>query len=557
MYARRAAETRENNVPGGRRNRPPLSALADGGLDPGRRTEVRFPTGALVLVLTLTPAAIAQQTVAEKTDYRATSRHSDVVTFCERLAKKSPVVRLAEIGKSGEGRTLPLLILADPPVETPTDVGKRLVVLLFANIHAGEVDGKEAVLMLARDLAAGTDKDLFKELVVLIVPILNPDGNERIDKGHRTEQNGPADGVGIRENAAGLDLNRDFVKLESPEIRALARLVRRWDPAVTVDLHTTNGSYHRYTLTYDGPRHPAAHPDLIAAVRDRWLPAIGTAIERDTGYKSFFYGNFSADRTAWESYPALPRFGIQWLALRNRVGLLSESYSYAPFKDRVLVGKAYAREILRYVSGHAADVRKLLAAADQPHDRIPLRTKTASLGERTVLGFVEEQKDGRRVPTKEPKEYRVTLQAGVEPTLEVQRPFAYLVPAKWSGVVETLQRHGIVVEGLREDAELACQVYAVEKATKAERVFQKHNLATIDVTRRDETRKVPAGTFVIRTGQRLGTLASFLLEPQSEDGLATWNAFDPLAAGADFPVVRVPKEAKVDTKPVPPLAEDR
>ena len=145
-----------------------------------------------------------------------------------------------------------------------------LVVMAFANIHAGEVDGKEAALMLARDIATGDDKSLLKELVVLIVPILNADGNEKIDKANRTSQNGPEEGVGIRANAAGYDLNRDFVKLETPEIRALAKVITRWDPAVIVDLHTTNGSYHRYTLTYDGPRHPAAEADVIAPLK-QWL----------------------------------------------------------------------------------------------------------------------------------------------------------------------------------------------------------------------------------------------------------------------------------------------
>src|SRR5262249_12454633 len=181
--------------------------------------------------------ALAQQTVAEKTDYNATSRHADVVAFCEELGKKSAIVRQTSIGKSGEGRDLPMLILADPPIRTPEEAvrSKKLVVLAFANIHAGEVDGKEAALMLARDIATGDDKVLLKELVILIVPILNADGNEKIDKANRTSQNGPPEGVGIRANAAGYDLNRDFVQLETPEVPALAKTITRWDPAAIVD----------------------------------------------------------------------------------------------------------------------------------------------------------------------------------------------------------------------------------------------------------------------------------------------------------------------------------
>jgi murein tripeptide amidase MpaA len=124
--------------------------------------------------------------------------------------------------------------------------------------------------MLARDIATGADKSLLKDLIVLIVPILNADGNEKINPKNRAEQNGPPEGVGLRANAAGFDLNRDFVKLETPEIRALAKTITRWDPAVIVDMHTTNGSYHRYTLTYDGPRNAAADPDMVTTVRDQW-----------------------------------------------------------------------------------------------------------------------------------------------------------------------------------------------------------------------------------------------------------------------------------------------
>lgn len=514
----------------------------------------------LIPGLLLASPLLAQQTVAEKSDFQATSRHADVVAFCADLAKASPGVRVADIGKSGEGRTLPLLVIADPPVATPEEAvrGKKLVVLAFANIHAGEVDGKEAVLMLARDLATGEAKDLLKNLVVLVVPILNADGNERIDVKNRTDQNGPPGGVGVRANAAGYDLNRDFIKLETPEVRGLVKTITKWDPAVIVDMHTTNGSYHRYTLTYDGPRNPAADPAVLATTRDKWLPEVGAAMEKATGYKSFPYGNFTADRAAWESYPPVPRYGIQSFALRNRLGFLSESYTHAPFKDRVLAGRAFATGLFRHAAAHADEVRALLAKADQPRDRLAVRTKEVSAGERTVLGFAEEMKDGKRVPTEEAKEYKVALMTGVEETTVVQRPFAYLIPPTFPAAVETLQRHGIVVEELREDLDLDLQVYRVEKTTKAERLFQKHGLRTLDVSRRDEVRRLPAGTVLVRTEQKLGTLAAYLLEPQAEDGLAVWNFFDEgLADGKDFPVVRLAKAVPITRGPVRPVADDR
>src|SRR5262249_42548017 len=146
---------------------------------------------------------------------------------------------------------------------------------------------------------------------------------------------------------------------------------------------------------------------------------------------------------------------------------------------------------------------------------------------------------------------KLQLMTGVEPTVLVQRPWAYLVPASFTSAVETLQRHGIVVEELSKPADIETQVYKVDSATTETRAFQKHKLVTLEVTRRDEKQTLPQGTLLIPPDNRLGTLASYLLEPQSEDGLATWNVFDAgIEKGKDFPVLRVPKEVKLVTQPV-------
>jgi dipeptidyl aminopeptidase/acylaminoacyl peptidase len=527
----------------------------------------------LALLLTFPPAPLAQtppQTVAEKSAYLATSRHADVVVFCEALAKRSPVVRLQTMGTSFEGRKLPLLLLADPPVNTPAEAAKsgKTVVLAVGNIHAGEVDGKEALLMLARDLATGKERALLKHLIVLIVPIFNADGNDKMGKNNRPGQNGPAE-AGQRANAQSFDLNRDFVKLESPEVRALVRLLNTWDPAVVIDTHTTNGSRHRYAITYDGPRNPAGDDRLVTFVRDTLLPEVGRRMSQKDHLHSFFYGNFSADRQHWETYPALPRFGIVYIGLRNRIAILSESYTYAPFRARVAASGAFVRHCLEYIAANRQKVRAVLSAArsatvengkaPRPSDTIVLRFRPAAFKEpATILGFVEETKDGKRVSTNKPKDYRVAFDGRCEPTLSVTRPYAYLYPASLRAVTENLQRHGIEVEELREDFELDVEAYRVNKVSHALRPFQKHNLASVEVMARKEARRIAAGTVLVRTAQPLGTLAAYLLEPQADDGLSAWNFFDAgLKVGADFPVLRLPVPVPLTKGRVRPLAEER
>jgi dipeptidyl-peptidase-4 len=500
------------------------------------------------------------QTIAEKSDYKATSRHCDVVEFCERLTKLSPLVRLGELGKSGEGRKLPLLILADPPVSTPEEAAKsgKIVVLAMANIHAGEVDGKEAMLMLARDLATAKEKPLLKDLILVFAPIFNADGNERIAKEHRRSQNGPAEGVGIRENAAGLDLNRDYIKLDSPEVRALVRFFNKWDPAIFIDCHTTNGSHHRFTITYEGPVCPAGDSKLIALVRDELFPEVSRRLEKRSGYHSFFYGNFSRDRSRWETVPAVPRYGTHYYGLRNRISILSESYTYAPFRDRVLGTRDFVRTILEYAAENKDKIRTVLREARKEKEDIALRHRMKPLPRRAIiLGFEEERKDGRTLAAKTPKDYTVEYLGVAEPTLSVRRPYAYLVPSSWTNIVENLQRHGIAVEELREDIELDLEIYRIDKVNKGA-VYQKRLLIEVSASPRKESRRIAAGTIVVKTRQPLGTLAAYLLEAQAEDGLCVWSFFgEGVREGGDYPVLRLLNETPLLTTRVRPLAEDR
>ena len=515
--------------------------------------------------LLLAPALLAQtplQTSAEKSGYKATSRHADVVGFCEQLAGQNPaVVRYSTFGKSVEGRDLPLLTLSDGAIASPADAAKanKLVVMAYANIHAGEVDGKEALLALARDLVSDKDRKLLKDLVVLLVPLLNADGNERIDPANRSEQNGPA-GVGTRENAAGLDLNRDFIKLETPEVRALVRLINTWSPAVVVDCHTTNGSRHRYTLTYDGPRYPStrwAMPEWAAA---EMLPEVGRRVKAETGFETGPYGNFSDDRTRWETYPALPRFGTQYLSLRGVIGILSESYTYAPFADRVTATRAFVRACFEVTAEKKAVIRKLVELAPAGPLAVVVRTRADSYPEkRTVRGFEEVERAGKQVSTGTSKDYTLTFMGAVTPTLTVVGPpGGWLIPPRCRAAVDLLLRHGIAVDELREDIELDCLTYRVTDFEHASRDFQKHKLTTITAKNHDETRMVRSGTFFVRTAQPLGGLAAYLLEPRAEDGLAVWNVFDEgLAVGQEFPVVALPGVHPIAAGPIRPPADER
>ena len=175
--------------------------------------------------------------------------------------------------------------MADPPVKTAAEAARsgKLVCLMIGNIHAGEVCGKEALPMLLREVFAGPHPPLLKDVILAVAPIYNADGNERVSKTNRPGQVGPEEGMGQRANARGLDLNRDFIKLEAPETRGLVRFLNEWNPHLFIDTHTTNGSHHRYTITYEGPKNPAGDPRIVGFMRQTFFPEVSAAFEKRTG----------------------------------------------------------------------------------------------------------------------------------------------------------------------------------------------------------------------------------------------------------------------------------
>ena len=433
-------------------------------------------------------------------------------------------------------------MIADPPVSKPEEVGDRLVAFAWAGIHSGEVCGKPATLMLAREMAGASAHPLLEHLVVVLLPLLNADGNDRMDKKNRRRQVGPVQGMGTRANAQGLNINRDWTKLDTTEARAVVSVLNRWDPAIAMDLHTTNGSRHGYVLTYDGQRHPACDDAVRKLTRYELLPDVTNSLEKYSGYKTYFYGNFRKRNTEWIIDPALPRYSTHYVGLRHKISILSEAYSYASYPDRVMGTLAFVRHSFQWVADHRAAVRStILSAKKRDTERgrqlaagnlVPLRRESELLKQTVgVWGF-----EGGK-----PKEFQVFYNDKSRATVSVRRPHAYLVPSKFTKALDNLQAHGVRTEKIQSPTNLDVEVYRITAASKARFDYEGHRLVRVQVERRQEKREIPTGTVLVRTAQSLGTLAAYLLEPQSEDGLCAWNFFDSdLRTGEDFPVLRVP-----------------
>ncbi|MEW6073800.1 MAG: M14 family metallopeptidase [Planctomycetota bacterium] len=499
------------------------------------------------------------RTVAEASEWTATATSAEVDALLARIAARSGVMHLGAMGASAGGKSLPFAVLGDPLVTTPNAIraAGKPVVFAFGNIHAGEVDGKEALLMLVRELATTPDHPLLDELIVLVAPNYNPDGNDEMDPGNRPGQEGPVAGMGERENGMGLDLNRDWMKAEAPETQAFLRVLNEYDPHLVIDTHTTNGSAHRYALTFSAPLNPAGHGPSIALVRDELLPAVSERMRERTGYDSFFYGDFDRDHTTWTTYSADPRFGGAYHGLRGQLSILSEAYAYASYRDRVLATREFVREILRYVAERKEEVLAIheRAKADtiraganpQPDDVVGLRFRPAAFPRPAVVrGWAwETDAGGRRRRTEESRDYTVVHVGCFEPAVSVRRPYAYLLEPDLDAVVEKLREHGIAVEPFAGGASV--ESYRVLSIEAGRREFQGHRMLSLEVEASDARIELGPGAAIVRTAQPLGNLAVSLLEPQAVDGLAAWNFLDGrIAAGEPFPIHRVRSARDLD-----------
>jgi hypothetical protein len=476
------------------------------------------------------------QTTPERTAFRETSRYADVVNFLEALAKARPAVHLTTFGTTVEGRALPLAVIGASEA-TPDAVRRtgKLRVYIQGNIHGGEVEGKESAQMLLRDLAEDGNAGLLESMVLLVAPIYNADGNERFALDNRGRQYGPLGGQGQRANAQGLDLNRDHMKLDSPEARAFVTLMTDYDPHVTMDLHTTNGTRHAYHLTYAPPLNPATHPDIVRLLRTDWLPSVTASIKEKYGWDFYYYGNVEggSSERAWRSFDHRPRFNNNYIGLRNRFAVLSEAYAYASFRERVLATSRFVDETLTYLSAHAGRIRAIADASDRERivgGKLPLRGRLERSAESVeiLMGAVTQMKhpvDGHimdvrqdvRVPERMP-EY------GTFEGTDVERvPSAYFVPAYLTEAIDRLRTHGITMRALSEPAEMALEEFHIQRTVAAERPFQGRRERTLTGSWVAATREVQAGTLRVDMNQPLARLAFYLIEPRSDDGLANWD----------------------------------
>ncbi|MGV3617056.1 MAG: M14 family metallopeptidase [Fimbriimonas sp.] len=476
----------------------------------------------------------------ERSQFLETGRYEEAVAYCRRLAKASPYAKVVEYGTSPQGRKMIALLVSRDREFDPTKMraSKKPLVFIQNGIHSGEIEGKDATLMLAREmLVTGKDKALLEGANFVIVPIYSVDAHERFSPYNRINQNGPRE-MGWRATAQNYNLNRDWIKADAPETRAQVRLVQRYRPDFLFDNHTTDGSDHPYVLTLGVPS-SASLPDTTSAWQRRYFEAVRNRTDRDgfftSPYFSFIDTADPAKGITVDDYT--PRYSNGYWGLMNRPSVLVETHVLKPYRQRVEGTLSLMRHTIAYCIGDAKNLKAMNAAADaseavgQPkgvlsvrrtNDNHPFTLKTHPyIPYRSEVGGTIPKWDRSKiveVPTKVFDTYA--------PAVSVTPPAAYAIPPEWTDVIDRIELHGLRTKRLKAPLSGSFATFKFEEITFGTSPFEGRFQPRFRAVPSTEDRTLPPGTVIVSTRQVGSNLLVHLLEPEAPDSLMRWGFFN-------------------------------
>jgi hypothetical protein len=484
-------------------------------------------------------------TPAEANGFTNTPSYAETRAWLERLAAASPQVRIETFGRTPQGRDLIVVFATADGGELDDD---KPTLFIQAGIHPGEIDGKDAGLMLLRDIAFGDKRALLDRVNIVFVPIFNIDGHERSGPYNRPNQRGP-NNQGWRNTAQNLNLNRDFTKLDAPETRAMIALLQSVQPDLYLDVHVTDGMDYQYDITYGF----AGSGETYAASRNiaRWLnrhyrPGIDNALRRAGHIPGdlVFANNDRALDEGLAAFTFSPRFSQAYGDMIGLASVLIENHSLKPYRQRVLGTYVLIEASINLLAEHGDQLRTAAASdarerprtlpagwrqTEAPVEQRPFLPIARESYRSTSSGAEETRWLGRAAP-----ETRVP-QFGQEPTIQLRRPRAYWVPATKPDVINILRLHGIEFETIAEARTVEVELLRLPQAsTGAVPSEGRTRVNSGEPQRGTREEWYPPGSVRVPTDQRLGDLAMILLEPQSEDSFLAWGFFNEILQRVEY-----------------------
>ncbi len=479
-------------------------------------------------------------TLAERTDYRETARYAESLALAKRMEKQSPWVKVLTFGKTPLGRDLFAVIVSKDRAFTPEAAratGKPII-LLQSCIHPGEVDGKEASEMLVRDIAITKRYAAWLDKVIVVnIPIFNVDGHERFSAFNRINQDGPNE-MGFRVTAQRLNLNRDFMKADAPEMKAWLKLFTAWLPDFFLDNHVTDGMDFQYDVTIDMAEGREVWETVAAWTRERYLPQLNDSMATD-GHIMGPYGSLIDGDPAkgFVTGAYSPRYSTGYAAVQNRPGLLVETHSLKSFKTRTWAHYDIMKHSIEAIVRDPAALLSAVRAADKSvaglagsAAELHLDGKRSTESEPFTFRAVRVTRTpsdlaGTPVAVYQPEAVDIPtrLFSNSETSASSKVPAGYLIPAEWTDIVERLGLHALRFERLAQPVTAEVETFLLSDARFATQPFEGRIGVTFKTTPIRRTVKLPAGTVYLPLDQRAARVAVNLLEPDAPDALIRWG----------------------------------
>jgi len=483
-------------------------------------------------------------TLFEKSNQQKSPSYQETISYFKKFEDKTPYARMFTIGVSPQGREIKCLVVARNGEFTPNEAKKsgKAIVLIQNGIHAGEIEGKDACMLLLRDILITKEKfNLLKNVVLLIIPVFNVDGHERLSPFNRPNQNGPLL-MGWRTTAHNLNLNRDYMKADSPEMKAWLKLFSDWLPDFAIDNHTTNGADYQYHVTYGLERQANISEYLSGWIKGKYLPHIIKKVEKD-GFLTTRYIEFKSEKLTdgLIDYPMLPRFSTGYCAVQNRICLLVETHSLKPFNNRVFSTLSIMNHTLEFINQNSKELISLNKKADNHTVNyhynkgkvLPVDFEdTGGFENFAFKGFESYEEESAITGNKvvrysdKPIVFDVPLYNKTRIKFAVNVPKTYLIPKEFSQLVDIMSLHGIKHGVLESSKHLLVEKYQFTNDQFMPRPYEGRQQALFNLIPFYEKVKVDKGTFIIPTNQRTLRVIVNLLEPMAPDSFARWGFFN-------------------------------
>ena len=483
----------------------------------------------------------------EQSDGKASPDYEQTMAWLEKLVTASPELTMETIGYSARGRAIRMVVASKERAFTPQALAasQRPLFLFHAGIHSGEIDGKDAGMMLLRDMTVrGHESALLDVANLLFIPILSVDGHEIASRFSRINQRGP-EISGWRTNGRNLNLNRDYSKLETPELQALVRMINEWQPDLYYDIHVTDGMDYQYDITYGYNRAHGYSPEIATWLEKQLQPRL------DEGLRAMGHIPgpliFGVDRTdpkkGLSEWTAIPRFSNGYGDIRHLPTILVENHSLKPYRQRVLGTYVLLKETIKALS-EIGDA--MIQATQNDRKRRPAEvTLSWKHGEQPrvmhdMLGIAHRREQSDITGSEvirwlgTPENYPTPIFSMNIPDIRVARPKAYWIPADWTEVIEKLALHGVVMERQSQAKEVEVEIYRLEDVKLEEKAFEGRVRATTKVRAGVEKMSYPKGSVHISTDQPLCELIVHLLEPQAPDSFFQWGYFHEILQRTEY-----------------------